>query len=134
MYSAKVIELFRNPENVGPLKDANGVGKVGDITNGDILKLYLRISESGLIESAKFKALGNPATIACASALTILLKGKFVEDALRVTNEDILEFLGGLPQEKIYTSVLAEDLIRVAIDNYNERLEKLEKNAENDED
>ena len=129
MYNAKVLEIFKNPKNVGSLKGANGIGKVGNAACGDIMKIYLKISEDGIIEDAKFKTFGCAAAITTTSVATELIKGKTIEEALQVKNSQIVEILGGLPAQKIHCSILAEEAIKAAVDDYYKRKEKAEKKA-----
>lgn len=129
MYNAKVLEIFKNPKNVGTLKGANGIGKVGNAACGDIMKIYLKISDDGIIEDAKFKTFGCAAAITTTSVATELIKGKTIEEALQVKNSQIVEILGGLPAQKIHCSILAEEAIKAAVDDYYKRKEKAEKKA-----
>lgn len=132
MYNAKVLEIFKNPKNVGSLKGANGIGKVGNAACGDIMKIYLKISDDGIIEDAKFKTFGCAAAITTTSVATELIKGKTIEEALQVKNSQIVEILGGLPAQKIHCSILAEEAIKAAVDDYYKRKEKAEKKAVNE--
>ena len=132
MYNAKVLEIFKNPKNVGSLKGANGIGKVGNAACGDIMKIYLKISDDGIIEDAKFKTFGCAAAITTTSVATELIKGKTIEEALQVKNSQIVEILGGLPAQKIHCSILAEEAIKAAVDDYYKRKEKAEKKAANE--
>ena len=132
MYNAKVLEIFKNPKNVGSLKGANGIGKVGNAACGDIMKIYLKISDDGIIEDAKFKTFGCAAAITTTSVATELIKGKAIEEALQVKNSQIVEILGGLPAQKIHCSILAEEAIKAAVDDYYKRKEKAEKKAANE--
>ena len=127
MYNAKVLEIFKNPKNVGSLKGANGIGKVGNAACGDIMKIYLKISDDGIIEDAKFKTFGCAAAITTTSVATELIKGKTIEQALEVKNSQIVEILGGLPAQKIHCSILAEEAIKAAVEDYYKRKEKQEK-------
>lgn len=127
MYNAKVLEIFKNPKNVGSLKGANGIGKVGNAACGDIMKIYLKISDNGIIEDAKFKTFGCAAAITTTSVATELVKGKTIEEALQVKNSQIVEILGGLPAQKIHCSILAEEAIKAAVEDYYKRKEKLDK-------
>ena len=127
MYNAKVLEIFKNPKNVGSLKGANGIGKVGNASCGDIMKIYLKISDDGIIEDAKFKTFGCAAAITTTSVATELIKGKTIEQALEVKNSQIVEILGGLPAQKIHCSILAEEAIKAAVEDYYKRKEKQEK-------
>lgn len=129
MYNAKVLEIFKNPKNVGSLKGANGIGKVGNAACGDIMKIYLKISDDGIIEDAKFKTFGCAAAITTTSVATELIKGKTIEEALQVKNSQIVDILGGLPAQKIHCSILAEEAIKAAVDDYYKRKEKAEKKA-----
>lgn len=117
MYSEKVMAHFTNPHNVGELKDANAVGEVGNARCGDIMRMYLKIHDD-VIEDASFKTFGCCAAIAASSVATDLIKGKSIDEALRLKNSDVVEALDGLPAVKIHCSVLAEEAIRQAIDNY----------------
>lgn len=107
LYSEKVLDHFSNPRNVGELPDANGVGEVGNAVCGDIMKMYLKI-ENGMIQDVKFKTFGCGAAIATSSMATELIKGKSLEDALKLSNQAVITALDGLPPAKIHCSVLAE--------------------------
>lgn len=117
LYSEKVMDHFTNPRNVGEIEDANGVGEVGNAKCGDIMKMYLKI-ENGVIEDVKFKTFGCGAAIATSSMATEMIKGKTVEDALKLTNSAVVEALEGLPPVKIHCSVLAEQAIKTALADY----------------
>lgn len=119
-YSAKVMDHFSNPRNVGELADANGVGEVGNPACGDIMKMYLRI-ENGVIEEVKFKTFGCGAAIATSSIATEMIKGKPIDEALRLSNKAVIEALDGLPPVKIHCSVLAEQAVKAAILDYYQR-------------
>jgi nitrogen fixation NifU-like protein len=121
-YSRKVMEHFMNPHNVGEIPDADGVGTVGNPTCGDIMKLYLKVSE-GLIADAKFKTFGCGAAIATSSMVTDLVKGKTLEQAARISNRAVAEALDGLPPRKMHCSMLAEDALRAALRDYFSRHE-----------
>jgi nitrogen fixation NifU-like protein len=120
MYSGKVMEHFAAPHNVGELKDANGVGEVGNAKCGDIMRMYLKI-EDDIIKDASFKTFGCCAAIASSSVATDMIKGKSLGEALALKNSDVVEALGGLPPVKIHCSVLAEEAIKSAIDDYRKR-------------
>lgn len=121
MYSDKVMAHFANPHNVGELPDANGVGEVGNPTCGDIMRMYLKI-EKNVIEDVRFMTFGCGAAIATSSMATDLIKGKTIEEALKVTNKAVVEALDGLPPVKIHCSVLAEQSIKAAVADYYTRL------------
>jgi nitrogen fixation NifU-like protein len=116
-YNEKVMEHFRNPHNVGEIKDASGIGKVGNPVCGDIMNLYIKV-ENDIIVDAKFKTFGCGAAIATSSMVTDLVKGKTVKEALEVSNRAVAEALGGLPPIKMHCSVLAEEALKSAIDDY----------------
>ena len=121
MYSEKVMDHFANPRNVGELPDANGVGEVGNPKCGDIMRMYLKI-EDNRIADVKFKTFGCGAAIATSSMAPELVKGKSLEEALKLTNAAVVEALEGLPPVKIHCSVLAEQAIKAAISDYYTRL------------
>ncbi|GFN36016.1 Fe-S cluster assembly scaffold protein NifU [Tepidimicrobium xylanilyticum] len=120
MYSEKVMEHFRNPRNVGEIKDADGVGIVGNPRCGDIMKMYLKI-EDGIIKDVKFKTFGCGSAIASSSMATELIKGKTIEEAMEVTNKSVVEALDGLPPIKMHCSVLAEQAIKAALLDYSKK-------------
>ncbi|MCX7856798.1 MAG: Fe-S cluster assembly scaffold protein NifU [Deltaproteobacteria bacterium] len=122
-YSEKVMDHFMNPRNMGEIEDADGIGEVGSPVCGDVMKLYLKI-ENDIIVDAKFKTFGCGAAIASSSMTTELIKGKTVDEALKLTNEVVAEALGGLPPEKMHCSVLAEDALKAAIEDYKKKKEK----------
>jgi nitrogen fixation NifU-like protein len=117
MYSDKVMDHFSNPRNVGEIQDASGVGEVGNAKCGDIMKVYLQI-EDNIIKDVKFKTFGCGAAIATSSIATEMIKGKTVEEALQLTNKAVIEALDGLPPAKIHCSVLAEEAVKAAIEDY----------------
>ena len=122
MYSEKVMDHFSNPRNVGEIADANAIGEVGNPQCGDIMKIYMKINEeTNIIEDVKFKTFGCGAAIATSSMATELVKGKSVEEALKMTNKAVVEALDGLPPVKLHCSVLAEEAVQSAIFNYYER-------------
>lgn len=117
MYSEKVMDHFSNPRNVGEIPDASGVGEVGNAKCGDIMKVYLQI-EDNIIKDVKFKTFGCGAAIATSSIATEMIKGRTVEEALKLTNKAVIEALDGLPPAKIHCSVLAEEAVKAAIEDY----------------
>jgi len=120
MYTEKVMEHFTSPRNVGEIMDADGIGEVGNVKCGDIMKIFLKI-EDDIITDIKFKTFGCGAAIATSSVATELLLGKSVKDALALTNQDVINALGGLPPAKMHCSVLAEEAIKSAIADYYRR-------------
>ena len=116
-YSTKVMEHFASPHNVGELEDADGVGKVGNPVCGDIMNMYIKVKDN-VITDVKFKTFGCGAAIATSSMATDLIKGKTIDEALDLTNAMVAEALGGLPKVKMHCSVLAEQAVRNAIDDY----------------
>ena len=123
MYSEKVMEHFRNPRNVGEMENADGVGKVGNPVCGDIMELSIKVDD-GVITDAKFRTFGCGAAIATSSMVTELVKGKTIEEAVRISNKAVAEALGGLPPVMMLCSVLAEQALRSAIQDYQERRKK----------
>lgn len=119
-YSEKVMDHFRNPRNVGELPDADGVGEVGNAKCGDIMKIYLKIEE-GVIQDVKFNTFGCGAAIATSSMATELIKGKRIEEAMKLSNKAVVEALDGLPPVKLHCSVLAEEAVQAALRDYYER-------------
>ena len=119
-YSEKVMDHFANPRNVGELEDANGIGEVGNPKCGDIMKMYIKV-ENGIIEKVSFKTFGCGAAIATSSMATELIKGKSVDEALKLTNKAVMEALDGLPPVKVHCSVLAEQAIKAAVSDYYKR-------------
>ena len=117
IYSEKVMEHFQNPRNVGEIKDANGVGEVGNAKCGDIMKIYLKV-EDNIIKDVKFKTFGCGSAIASSSMATELIKGKTIDEAWGLTNKAVAEALDGLPPVKMHCSVLAEEAIHKAINDY----------------
>ena len=117
MYNDKVMEIFKNPKNVGEIENPDGIGTVGNATCGDIMQITLKI-ENDVIVDAKFKTFGCAAAIVTSSTATEMVKGMTVDEALKVTNKIVIEKLGGLPAQKIHCSVLAEEAIKKAIEDY----------------
>ena len=117
MYSEKVMDHFENPRNVGEIPDANGVGTVGNAKCGDIMRMYLKV-ENGIIEDVKFKTFGCGAAIATTSMATEMVKGKTLKEALALTNKAVAEALDGLPPVKMHCSLLAEEAIHAAVEDY----------------
>ncbi len=117
MYSEKVMDVFKNPKNVGEIENPDGSGTVGNASCGDIMQITLRIVDD-IIVDAKFKTFGCAAAIATSSTATEMVKGMSVEDALKLTNKRVVEALGGLPAQKLHCSVLAEEAIKKAIEDY----------------
>lgn len=114
------MEHFRNPRNVGEIKDADGIGYVGNPVCGDIMQLYIKVKDN-IIVDAKFKTFGCGAAIATSSMVTELVKGKTVDEALKISNRAVTSALGGLPKIKMHCSVLAEEALRSAIEDYNKK-------------
>jgi nitrogen fixation protein NifU and related proteins len=117
LYSEKVMEHFKNPRNVGEIDNPDGVGRVGNPICGDVMELYLRIKD-GIIVDAKFKTFGCGAAIATSSMATEMVKGKSIEEALKISNKAVAEALDGLPPAKMHCSSLAEEALKSAIDDY----------------
>jgi nitrogen fixation NifU-like protein len=117
LYSEKVMDHFKNPRNVGEMEDPNGVGRVGNPVCGDIMELYIKVND-GTIVDAKFKTFGCAAAIATSSMVTEMVKGKSLEEALKISNKAVVEALDGLPPAKMHCSVLAEDALKAAVEDY----------------
>ena len=120
LYSEKVMDHFRHPRNVGILEDADGVGEVGNAKCGDIMKIYLKIDHD-TVTDVKFETFGCGSAIASSSMATEMIKGKTIDQALAVTNRQVVDALGGLPAHKLHCSVLAEESIKSAIKDYYDR-------------
>lgn len=120
MYNPTVIDHFQNPRNVGSLPDPDGQGYAENSACGDAMTLYLRVAD-GRIAEAKFRTFGCAAAIAASSALTEMLRGRSLDEALQIRKEDVAGALGGLPPTKLHCSVLAEDAVRAAVDDYRKR-------------
>lgn len=120
MYTEKVMDHFTHPRNLGEIPDADGVGEVGNAKCGDVMKIFLKI-EDGTIRDAKFKTFGCGAAVATSSMATELIKGRPIEDALKLTNKAVIEALGELPPVKVHCSVLAEQAVKAALADYYRR-------------
>ena len=123
MYTEKVMDHFAHPRNMGEIKDANGVGMVGNAKCGDIMQMFLKVNDDGIIEDVGFKTFGCGAAVATSSMATELIKGKSIDEALKLTNSAVVEALEGLPPAKLHCSVLAEEAVKAAVDNYYARKE-----------
>lgn len=121
MYSEKVMDHFQNPRNVGEIENASGVGTVGNAKCGDIMRMYLDIDKDNIIQDVKFKTFGCGAAVATSSMATELVKGKTIEEALKITNKAVMEALDGLPPVKVHCSLLAEEAIHAALWDYAEK-------------
>ena len=121
LYTEKVMDHFEHPRNVGEIENASGCGTVGNAVCGDIMRVYLDIDENNIIQDAKFKTFGCGAAIATSSMATVLVKGKSVQEALKVTNKAVMEALDGLPPVKVHCSLLAEEAIHAALWDYAEK-------------
>ncbi|MBQ7064924.1 MAG: Fe-S cluster assembly scaffold protein NifU [Firmicutes bacterium] len=120
LYSEKVMDHFRNPRNVGVIEDANGIGEVGNAKCGDIMKMYLKI-EDGIVQDVKFETFGCGSAIASSSMATELIKGQPLSEVKKLTNKAVAEALDGLPAYKMHCSVLAEEAIQLALEDYQKR-------------
>ncbi|MBC8512032.1 MAG: Fe-S cluster assembly scaffold protein NifU [Dehalococcoidia bacterium] len=123
LYSEKVMEHFRNPRNVGEIENPDGIGHVGNPVCGDIMELYIKVN-NGTIIDAKFKTFGCGAAIATSSMVTEMVKGKSIEEALGISNRAVAQALDGLPPIKMHCSVLAEEALKSAIEDYLDKSEK----------
>ena len=122
-YTEQVMDHFMNPRNMGEMEDASGVGTVGNAKCGDIMRIYIKV-ENDVITDVKFKTFGCGAAIATSSKATELVKGLTLDEALKITNKMVMDALGGLPPVKVHCSVLAEEALHAAIQDYKDRLEK----------
>ncbi|MGI6359259.1 MAG: Fe-S cluster assembly scaffold protein NifU [Bacillota bacterium] len=118
MYNEKVMDHFTNPRNVGTIENADGEGEVGNVTCGDIMRIYIKVDEDERITDIKFQTFGCGAALATSSMVTEMVKGKTIEEALRITNKDVARELGGLPPIKMHCSNLAADALRSAVADY----------------
>ncbi|SDX73005.1 nitrogen fixation protein NifU [Acetomicrobium thermoterrenum DSM 13490] len=128
MYTEKLMQLFMDPKNVGRIEDADGIGEVGNPICGDVMKIYLKIEDDRIVD-VKFETFGCAAAIATSSMVTELVKGKTIEEALKVSNKDVAEALGGLPPQKVHCSLLAEEGIKAAVDDYLAKKDKTKREA-----
>lgn len=117
MYTGKVMEHFTNPRNVGEIENADGVGEVGNMKCGDIMRIYIKVNDQDVIEDVKFRTFGCGAAIATSSVVTEMVKGKKLDEALEITNKKVAEELGGLPENKLHCSNLAADALHKAIED-----------------
>ena len=129
LYNQAVMDHFMNPRNMGDLKDANGIGEVGAAACGDIMKMSLRIKH-GIIEDARFKTFGCGSAIASSSMATELIKGRTIANAMKFSNQEVIDALGGLPPVKIHCSVLAEEALKAALKDYLRKHPEAAKQAE----
>ncbi len=132
-YTEQVMDHFMNPRNMGEIEDASGIGTVGNAKCGDIMRIYIKV-ENDVIVDVKFKTFGCGAAIATSSKATELVKGLTLEEAEKITNKMVMESLGGLPPVKVHCSVLAEEALHAAIQDYRERLAKGEKPRSEEEE
>ena len=121
LFTDEVIDHFSNPRNVGEMVDANGIGDAGDPSCGDTMRLYIKVEEN-VITGVSFKICGCVAALASASVTTVLVKGKTIDEALMITNTDISDALGGLPEQKLHCSVLGAEAIRNAVADYRSKI------------
>jgi len=121
VYSEKVMDHFQNPRNVGEIKDADGIGEVGNVRCGDIMKLYIKVGKDETIEDIKFQTFGCGAAIATSSIITELVKGKTLSEAVKISNRDVADALDGLPPVKMHCSNLAADALKAAVEDYNKK-------------
>jgi len=130
-YSKKVMEHFKNPRNVGEIENPDGVGHVGNPVCGDIMELYIKVKD-GIIVDAKFKTFGCGAAIATSSMVTEIVKGKSIKEALKISNKAVAEALDGLPAVKMHCSVLAEEALKSAIEDYLSKSKEKDDNNKNE--
>ncbi len=132
-YTEQVMDHFMNPRNMGEMEDASGVGTVGNAKCGDIMRIYIKV-ENDVITDVSFKTFGCGAAIATSSKATELVKGKTIDEALQITNKMVMESLGGLPPVKVHCSVLAEEALHAAIQDYKDKMANGEKPASEEEE
>jgi len=132
-YTEQVMDHFMNPRNMGEMEDASGVGTVGNAKCGDIMRIYIKV-EDDVITDVSFKTFGCGAAIATSSKATELVKGKTIDEALQITNQMVMESLGGLPPVKVHCSVLAEEALHAAIQDYKDKMANGEKPASEEEE
>ena len=118
LYSEKVMDHFQHPRNVGKIEDADGIGEVGNAKCGDIMKMYIKVDENEIITDVKFNTFGCGSAIATSSMATEMIKGKSIKEALAISNKAVVEALDGLPTNKIHCSVLAEEAVKAAVEDY----------------
>ena len=118
LYSEKVMDHFQNPRNVGKIEDADGIGEVGNAKCCDIMKMYIKVDENEIITDVKFNTFGCGSAIATSSMATEMIKGKSIKEALEISNKAVVEALDGLPTNKIHCSVLAEEAVKAAVEDY----------------
>jgi len=123
MYTEKVMEHFTNPRNVGEIENADGIGEVGNMKCGDIMRIYIKVNDADVIEDIKFRTFGCGAAIATSSVVTEMVKGKTIGEALEITNKQVAEELGGLPEAKMHCSNLAADALHKAIEDLKHKRE-----------
>ena len=121
LYSEKVMDHFQHPRNVGKIENADGVGEVGNAKCGDIMKMYIKVDENEIITDVKFNTFGCGSAIATSSMATEMIKGKSIKEALAISNKAVVEALDGLPTNKIHCSVLAEEAVKAAVEDYYKR-------------
>ena len=122
MYTEKVLDHFQNPRNQGEIENYNGMGMVGNAKCGDIMQMFIRVNDEGVIEDVGFKTFGCGAAVATSSMATEMIKGKSVDEALQLSNAAVVEALEGLPPVKIHCSVLAEEAVKAAVEDYHKRM------------
>ena len=121
LYREKVMDHFQHPRNVGKIDDADGIGEVGNAKCGDIMRMYIKVDENGIITDVKFNTFGCGSAIATSSMATEMIKGKSIKEALELSNKAVVEALDGLPTHKIHCSVLAEEAVKAAVEDYYKR-------------